>query len=256
MSETKEINERLTTKEYWANVWEGVKLPDVRVPTGDTEQVLRKFLPQNKRLIEVGCAPGGWMAYYHQNFGYSVDGIEYVPDAAELTKANMKCLGIDDATIWCEDFFSIDTADYDYDVVFSAGFIEHFDDFTGVCGRLADVGRIVVTVIPNLFGVNGLISRKVRPHVYDKHVLINLQKLREAHEANGLKTQFCNYVGGAQFFRLTDRNKFFQNRTGLAKCVDLPVRAFNRFSRFANQRLMFRPRACWCCPSLMYIGTR
>ena len=250
-------DERLTTPAYWAEVWQGVKLPDIRIPEADKDWALKKCLPPgaNHRLLEIGCAPGGWMSYFHNEFGYAVDGIEYVPDAAELTRANMKLQNIE-AEVWCDDFFSIDTSKFNYDVVYSGGFIEHFDDYPSVCGRLAEVGRIVVTMIPNLYGVNGFISRMVRPHVYEKHVPINLEQLRKAHESIGLQTKFCNYVGGMQFYRIAERNRLFVNRPGLAKYCDFPIKGFNRLSRLANRRIAFRPKARWCCPSLLYIGER
>ena len=250
-----ENGERLTTRDYWADVWQGVKLPNLRAPEADEGWAYKTFLPKRSslRLLEIGCAPGGWMAYFHKEFGWSVDGIEYVADAAELTRANMEMQSIE-AQVWCDDFFSIETSKFDYDVVFSGGFIEHFDDFPGVCRRLSELGRIVVTRIPNLYGVNGLISRTARPHVFDKHVPINLEQLRSAHESNGLNTKFCNYVGGVRFHRIADRNRFFEGRPKLSSFVDLPVKVLNRMSQIANRRISFRPRACWCCPSLLYIG--
>lgn len=250
-------NKGLTTRDYWADVWRGTKLPIVRAPEADSELVFKEFLPKSNglRLIEIGCAPGGWMSYFHSQFGYSVDGIEYVPDAVELTRANMKIQNID-AQVWCDDFFSIDTSQFEYDIVYSKGFIEHFQEYPEVCERLAEIGRIVVTIIPNLYGVNGWISKTARPHVYEKHVPINLQQLRNAHEAIGLKTKFCNYVGGMQFLRFAERNRHFADRPKLAKCLNAPVRTFNRLSRIANRRLAFRPKACWCCPTLLYIGER
>lgn len=251
-----ETDERLTTREYWADVWQGVRLPDLRVPEADKEWAFRKFLPKGDlRFIEIGCAPGGWMAYFNKEFGYSVDGIEYVPNAAELTRTNMEMQGID-AQVWCDDFFSIDTAQFDYDVIYSGGFIEHFDDFPDVCRRLTEIGRIVVTIIPNLYGVNGLISKKARPHVFEKHVPIDLEQLRNAHESNGLTTKYCNYAGGMQFYQIAKRNRFFEGRPRLAKCFDFPVKAINRISQVANRRVSFRPKACWCCPSLLYIGEK
>src|SRR3989339_1052957 len=119
------VQKRLTTKEYWGHIWGKKSLPSIASPPHDMKKMLEKLLPKSKEisLIEIGCAIGGWMAYFNKNFGYSVTGIEYVEHAADTTRENLKLQNIA-AEIITEDFFEVELTPAGYDVVFSAGFIE------------------------------------------------------------------------------------------------------------------------------------
>ncbi len=81
------MDDRLTTKKYWSQFWHGISLPIITRPSPDIQKVLDNILPKSKdiSLVEIGCAPGGMMAYFYRHFGYSVAGIEYVDDAVALT---------------------------------------------------------------------------------------------------------------------------------------------------------------------------
>ena len=84
----------LTTKDKWEAEWAGMKLPAVSKPLYDVQRLLETHLPHSgtHSLIEIGCAPGRWMAYFNRHFGYRVAGLEYAETAAEATKQNMRML--------------------------------------------------------------------------------------------------------------------------------------------------------------------
>ena len=82
------MDNTMTTKDKWEAVWAGIKLPTVTKPVYDIQNQLESYLPRTgaRSLIEIGCAPGGWMAYFNNHFSYSVSGLEYAEAAAEATK--------------------------------------------------------------------------------------------------------------------------------------------------------------------------
>ena len=90
-----------------------------------------------------------------------------------------KINGIPENTIHCieSDFFNYET-DIKYDIVFSFGFIEHFQNTKDVIQRhvalLADDGQLLI-VLPNFRGLNGLVQ-----YVFDRN---NLQ----AHNLDCMK---------------------------------------------------------------------
>ena len=45
-------------------------------------------------FIEIGCAPGGWMAYFARQFGYRVTGVDYVRSACDKTTENLRLLSV------------------------------------------------------------------------------------------------------------------------------------------------------------------
>jgi tRNA G46 methylase TrmB len=58
-------------QEYWESTWENISLPQEIRPEDIPEihRILCSILPL-KRLsfIEIGCAPGKWMAYFAKQF--------------------------------------------------------------------------------------------------------------------------------------------------------------------------------------------
>ena len=153
--------DELVEKDYWEKRWAGFPLPSVQNPVYDVRNLLESLLPQTPEfsLIEIGCAPGKWMAYFSREYGYRVSGIEYAEAAATTTRRNMEMLAID-AEIMNQDFLAGSLPPGGYDVVFSSGFIEHFRDLSSVTERICTLSRrYVVTIVPNVYGLNGFISK-------------------------------------------------------------------------------------------------
>ncbi|MFP4501377.1 MAG: class I SAM-dependent methyltransferase [Candidatus Hydrogenedentota bacterium] len=253
-----EVNDALTTKDTWESVWSDVHLPVVAKPVHDLQRQLKRHLPQGSAcsFIEIGCAPGGWMAYFSRAFGYRVAGLEYAEHAAETTKRNMELLGMD-AEVLVKDFFAYECGDSQYDVVFSKGFIEHYPNLTPVVAKICLLSRqYVVTIVPNLYGVNGFLSKVLRPAVYAEHHPIDAALLESEHRKCGLETMFCNYVGGVRLIMPAGRTVFFKRHKNLAKAVNFPVRVFNRLSMLVGRALEFTPRQRATSQYILYIGRK
>ena len=251
-------NNALTTKNKWENVWIGVQLPVVKKPVYDVQKQLETYLPRTAgcSLIEIGCAPGGWMAYFHNHFGYRVSGIEYAELAAEATKKNMELLRVK-AEVSVQDFFLFDCVQDNYDIVFSAGFIEHFRDVSLVMERICSLSRgYVVTIVPNLFGVNGFVSRTIRPRVYAEHNPIDAPTLDLLHTNCGMRTLFCDFVGGVRFIMPGAGNDFFKTHRYFARAVNAPVRVVNQIAQVLSRFAGYTPRSIWLSDILLYIGKK
>lgn len=250
-----EFDGRLTSTEYWRSNWSGIELPYVIDPLPDMLRILRNLMPRRgMRLLEVGCAPGGWMAFFRKEFDYRVFGVEYVSEAADLARKNLEMLSVEGHVI-CGDFFKMDEDSPRYDAVFSGGFIEHFRDTDDVVARIAAVAREqVVTLVPNLHGINGAICKAMRRDVYDKHVLIDPTMLRDAHEKAGLITQFCGYVGGVKVARIADRKGPSGGHRYLAQTIDRPVECLNQVFKRVGERTGLSMSARWWSPSVLYVG--
>ena len=253
------MDNALTNRDKWRDVWAGVKLPAVAKPKRDIIRQLEKYLPHGKKysMIEIGCAPGGWLAYFNNNFGYKVAGVEYVETAAAITNKNMNMLAIN-ANVLVQDFFALDCVNNKYDIVFSAGFIEHFSDLSPVMEKICMLSqKYVVTIVPNVFGINGFISKKLRPKVYAEHKPIDLNMLNIIHTRYGLKTLFCNYVGGAQLIVLASRNNlFFNKHRYITHALNIPIHIFNLLSQAIQKISGYTPRSKIVSQSLMYIGIK
>ncbi|NQU87161.1 MAG: class I SAM-dependent methyltransferase [Mariniphaga sp.] len=250
-------NNRLTTKDKWENVWTGIKLPHIQNPVYDIKNQLNTYLPKSDAfsLIEIGCAPGGWMAYFNKQFGYRVSGIEYAEAAAATTILNMEILGLDKEVI-VQDFFTFE-APSKYDIVFSSGFIEHFKDSQSVVEKICHLSRrYVITIVPNCYGINGFISRTIRPVVFNQHIAIDIKTLNLIHTNCGIKTLFCDYVGGVRLILPGQKNNFFTKHKHIARIVNSPVQVFNLFFLEIGRLVGFYPRTRLFSNSIIYIGLK
>ena len=89
------MKENEFTVDYWEDAWDTVRIPQRRDAEDIHEfhRILTQVLPKGDlSLIEVGCAPGSWITYFHNCFHYSVSGIEYAPRAYEKTVENLRSL--------------------------------------------------------------------------------------------------------------------------------------------------------------------
>lgn len=252
------MDNALITKDDWEAVWANVRLPYLKDPGYDIQTQLESRLPKTDQysLIEVGCAPGGWMAWFNRTFGYKVSGIEYAEVAASTTRRNLDVQGIQ-AEVLVQDFRTWDFEPGAYDVVFSGGFIEHFRDVSPVMTRLCGLSRhFVVTIVPNLDGINGGILKAFNPDTYAAHNPIDVSTLEALHARCGMRTLFCDYVGGIQLRRPGADCRFIREHRYWGRAVHAPIIAFNRASAILGKFLKYAPRSKRLSPGLMYIGDK
>lgn len=167
------------------------------------DSLLRRLLPvdQNRSFMELGSGPGRWLVYFHRTFGYRVAGCDDSPVSCGIARETLAAAGVD-GTIIEGDFFKLSGA---YDVVFSAGVIEHFQDPSlplAAFGRLLRPGGFLVTSVPNLGGVNGLYHRVLKPETFTTHTRITLAQLRGWHTALGLTERLATSYGSFSLLRM------------------------------------------------------
>jgi spore coat polysaccharide biosynthesis protein SpsF len=195
----------LAQEEFWKDEYlAGVELPvrpDMSFPF---ERALSDALAAHaparpgESVLEVGCAPAKWLAFYAERFGARVTGIEYTDGGAQLSRANLSALGIP-GEIRRADFF--DTPATPADVVLSLGFIEHFDDLEAVFARHLDFlgpgGRLVIGV-PNYRGLLGQVQRWANPaHLAMHNVAAMEPALYERLAArHGLALEWQGHLNG------------------------------------------------------------
>ena len=160
--------------------------------------MLRRFLSKEHGgdAIEIGCVPGNWMVYLNKEYGYRVSGIDYSEHLDYVAK-NLELNDIRDFTLFHDDLFTFTSA-IRYDLVFSSGFVEHFDDHNRVIERhaeLAKPGGLVAIMVPNLTHVHRILCGMFAPDLLAKHrfPLMHRTVLAEALEKAGLEVLFCDY---------------------------------------------------------------
>ena len=198
----------LTDEAYWDAYWQDYKLPtEVRRKPGAVYvnsilDVFDRFLPKDADLsaAELGGSPGQYLAYVHRSRGYHITSIDYSKVGCQKTSENLRLLGIEGAVIEA-DIFAAVPGDPRFDVVYSLGLIEHFADRTGVVGRhvrLVKPGGYLVLGVPNLRGIYGWFTRRLRPETYATHQIsaMNIAGWRDFEATFELQPIFKGYVGG------------------------------------------------------------
>lgn len=154
----------MTTREHWEQAWSAV--PRWRLPSGllvstrNLQRLLRRHVRPGTRFVEIGCAPGKMLAWVAVTLGARVTGIDYSPRGIDIARELFRRLGIQ-GDLRCEDIFETTLEAGSFDIAYSAGLIEHFDDPQELVRRhlvLVRPGGLVLITIPNYRGLYGALQ--------------------------------------------------------------------------------------------------
>jgi len=202
-------------KQYWDKAWGTYDIPKGVNPRhgGLPNYVNRRFHEyfcqifsnmntQGKRVLEIGCARSVWLPYFAKEFGFKIYGIDYSEIGYQQA---MQILSNEEVKgeIVCADFFSPPGSMLKaFDVVVSFGVLEHFKDTTACISAFSKFlkpGGLLITNIPNLCGLNGLIQKMINRPIFDIHVPLDKKSLVRVHQINGLRIISCDYFLFANF---------------------------------------------------------
>ena len=162
---------------------------------------METFLPKKKlSAVEIGGAPGQFVAYLGKYHGYNTSVIEYSDAGCRKTKENFDLLGLD-VNVYKQDFFS-DFSDIPlFDIVMSMGFIEHFNDLDEVFRRHVNLlrkGGFLVLGVPNFRGISQKVLALTAPNMLSRHNLeaMDLKNWGTLETTYGLVPLFKGYLGG------------------------------------------------------------
>jgi SAM-dependent methyltransferase len=197
-----------TTVDYWDQFWSDSRQPRrIQVEGSDLRHTVdrayyaaiqRYLYPvSNAQIIEIGCGNSSWLPFFSSHLGANVAGLDYSELACQRAKAFMNTSGVsgeirhgdfrkppDD---WCNRF----------DMVFTNGLVEHFDDTPlalSQIARFAKPGGRLITFIPNMQGVNGWLQKHLGRNTFDTHRVLSVDALRVAHQQAGLSVLDCHYL--------------------------------------------------------------
>ncbi len=114
--------------------------------------LLKDIIPngQGMSCIELGAMPGNYLAYFYQEYGYSITGLDFSKHT-RIFSETMKINGVKDYKFVTADILSFESAKK-YDLVCSFGLIEHFDDVGNILQKHTDLvadGGILLITVPN-----------------------------------------------------------------------------------------------------------
>lgn len=174
------MGNNLTDREYWAAYWADYYYEEV--PKRMIYEREFRNLKNKNSFIEIGGFPGINCAYFYKNGYRDVTLLDFYIDHKIVTRFE-RFNKIPEGSIQCieADFFANDIS-RKFDVVFSSGFIEHFENTEDVIVRhvalLEENGELLV-ILPNFRGINGVIQ-----YLFD----------RGNYNAHNIRCMDCNYL--------------------------------------------------------------
>lgn len=211
MTTDNQVEESRAPKEYWDSLWQLGRWPQPINPQnrslknhGNLEfHALFKqvFVAQKKsdssaRLAELGCARSVWLPYFAREFGFRITGIDYSSLGCDQARTILARDGIDGEVVSADIFQPPPDLLNSFHYVVSFGLVEHFeatDRCLEACAAFLKPGGSLITVIPNMNGLVGLLQKWLAREVYDVHIPLDAEALKRAHEVAGLDILRCEY---------------------------------------------------------------
>lgn len=173
---------RLTDTAYWDGYWAAhvAELPaEIKRETSGQQvrailHVFDSHMPRGESLsvLEVGGSPGQYLAYIHRLTGCRSAILDFSPVGCDLARRNFAQLGIPLETHE-RDLFAPATPEIGrFDVVYSLGLAEHFDELDSVVAAQAALvapGGLLILGMPNFRGVNGWFAKRLDRTRYLTH---------------------------------------------------------------------------------------
>jgi 2-polyprenyl-3-methyl-5-hydroxy-6-metoxy-1,4-benzoquinol methylase len=166
--------------DFWDNAWaDSIKYQGVEGYLAINKRLdllFKRFLPKGKkRILEIGCSKAKKLIYFAKEFGYDIYGIDYSKKGVEIAIENLRIAGLK-GTIVCEDVFKTSLEENSFDIVYSMGLIEHFEDPKKIIDahiKLVKKGGMLIITMPN-FNIRSLYFNLLK-------ILGNEKRLLETH---------------------------------------------------------------------------
>jgi SAM-dependent methyltransferase len=159
----------LTTQSHWDEAWSAP--PRWRLPSGlligtrNIQRVLRRHIRPGMQVLELGCAPGKILAWTAVKLGARVSGLDYSEQGIAWSTRLFQTLGAA-ADLRREDVLNTSFPRESFDLVYSWGLIEHFDDprpLVRAHVELARPGGLALIGVPHYGGFYGKVQGRLDP---------------------------------------------------------------------------------------------
>jgi SAM-dependent methyltransferase len=213
-----EKHKNLASKEYWDAGYRDFKFFAMPKNYPICKMIYKHFpATNNKAIFEIGIFPGRFI-YHFGRLGYEINGVDQTPFLNEMINwfkgENFKTGYFDGG-----DLLKMNT-DKKYDVVFSSGFIEHFENFPEIIKIHADLtkqGGMIYITAPNFAGsIQKFLHKTFDRESFDKHNLLamDVKRWEEILTQEGFEIIESGYFGGFDFWISSQNKNIFKKILG------------------------------------------
>jgi SAM-dependent methyltransferase len=175
---------------------------------------LLDVIPERASILEIGCAASKTLPFLARRKNAEVWGIDFSPSGIELAQQGLNAEGVQGRLILGDALQDNELPQNHFDVVLSMGVIEHFlpPNNIATLARFATYAvqdGLIITEIPNMAGIIGLLTWLFDRPLYHQHVALNAPALDKLHEQVGLSPlNAACYLGSFSIYTLNhDRLK-------------------------------------------------
>jgi SAM-dependent methyltransferase len=256
---------QLTDVQYWDVTWQKRERPRrlwlYRDFDYETVRLLREAAGEAPaRVLELGAGGSRVLPYLARKFGYKVFGADFSFPGCRLLQANL-ALQRRQGGVICEDLFRSSLPPDFFDMVYSSGVIEHFDDPHAVIVahlRVLRPGGRLVLIVPNLQGFQGGIWRRLAPPLWQKHHVFGPGDLEGFLNASGLQSLRSGYLGSF-FIHVGLSAEWTAMKSGPGwwqALVHYSVRLMNGLVSFFFRVSPLKPHSKALSPAFFALGTK
>lgn len=202
-------------REQWDSVWENSRLAQGWQRLEDNLKTPQqklwvdfylRHIPERAKVLEIGCAGSQLMPYIARHRQAEMWGIDYSPTGIKLSQEGFQAEEVVGNFVLGDALESNNLPKAYFDVVYSLGVIEHFKPAQNAAAmsKFASYlrpGGIMITLVPNMVGVIGLITRIFDRTLYNQHIPLDIAQLDQLHQEAGLLLdEPAQYVGVFNFY--------------------------------------------------------
>jgi SAM-dependent methyltransferase len=227
---------QLTNSDYWEeSVWKGQRPRRLLLYRDYDAELVRLLLQLAPRpagqVLEVGAGGSLILPYLARRTGCHATGTDYSLAGCRLLAKNFRLQGVP-GNVVLDDFMQSSLRPEQFDLVYSLGLIEHFDDLESVVGLHMNYVKprgVLFVVSPNLEGFYGRVIGLLAPALLSRHCVFGPEALRRAFELAGAKGVKTGYLGSFFFNLGTDSDwTYLSNWPGsLRRLLQRAVRVAN-----------------------------
>lgn len=214
---TQEINS-ITNKSYWEDYYTNNYNKEHIISVCSKYDMYWKILIENNiktptNMIEIGGFPGRYLAYLASKYNLIPTCLDY-NENIELSKFCFDEMDVKNYELINVDFLNYETKKQ-YDIVYSNGFIEHFQDYNKVLDKHVDYlisGGTMMITVPNKRNFRYLFGLFFDRNNLKQHNTKCMKKevFLEFAERNNLELVSFSYFGGFPF-TVHQKLNFIQN---------------------------------------------
>jgi SAM-dependent methyltransferase len=263
---------RLTDAQYWdENLWarqhprrlwlyRDFDFETVRLLRSSARAAISVADGKSARVFELGAGGSRVLPYLARRFGYRVFGSDFSLSGCRLLRANLALQHVDGGVV-CEDLFQSSLSEAAFDVVFSSGLVEHFDDTCAPVAehfRLLKPGGRLVVIVPNFQGIQARIWRRLAQPLWRRHHIFGPAELSQCLGSIGLVDLCSGYLGSflIQIGRSEEWAAVARWPRWLGWLAHYSVRVGNGGISLFFRLLPFRPHGKALSPAFFAAGTR